>query len=102
MVAAMLRDEPNLRWADVLDSLKKADLQEIQIQFPDYAFSSLVAAIEVSVKQLPKEIQRCYLDLAVFPGDTPVVEPWKQPKTGQGRQLGCSARLLRNSRVRQE
>src|SRR6266436_4798463 len=75
MVAAMLRDEPNSRWADVLDSLKKADLEEIQIQFPDYAFPSLVAAIEVSVKQLPEEIQRCYLDLAVFPKDTPIPEP---------------------------
>lgn len=49
MVAAMLRDEPNSRWADVLDNLKNADLEEIQIQFPDYAFPSLVAAIEVSV-----------------------------------------------------
>ena len=74
MVAAMLRDEPNSRWADVLDSLKKADLEEIQIQFPDYAFPSLVAAIDVSVKQLPEEIQRCYLDLAVFPEDTPIPE----------------------------
>jgi WD40 repeat protein len=75
MVAAMLRDEPNSRWADVLDSLKKADLEEIQIQFPDYAFPSLIAAIEVSVKQLPKEIQKCYLDLAVFPEDTLIPEP---------------------------
>jgi hypothetical protein len=64
MVAAMLREEPNSRWADVLDSLKNADLEEIQIQFPNYAFPSLVAAIEVSVKQLPEEIQTCYLDLA--------------------------------------
>ena len=63
-----------LRWADVLDSLKKADLQEIQIQFPDYAFPSLVAAIEVSVKQLPEEIQKRYLDLAVFPEDTLIPE----------------------------
>jgi WD40 repeat protein len=74
MVAAMLRDEPNSRWADVLDSLKKADLEEIQIQFPDYAFPSLVAAIEVSVKQLPEEVQKCYLDLAIFPEDTPIPE----------------------------
>jgi hypothetical protein len=29
MVAAMLRDESNSRWSDVLDSLKKADLGEI-------------------------------------------------------------------------
>src|SRR5262249_8983950 len=74
MIGAMLRDEPKSRWADVLDSLKNADLEEIQIQFPDYAFPSLVAAIEVSVKQLPEEIRKFYLDFAVFPEDTPIPE----------------------------
>jgi hypothetical protein len=67
MVAAMLRNEPDWRWADILEGLRNADLQEIQIQFPDYSFPSVIAAIEMSVGRLPKEIERCYLDLAVFP-----------------------------------
>jgi hypothetical protein len=46
MVASMLRDEPNSRWADVLNSLKRGDLEEIQIQFPQYALPEILALLK--------------------------------------------------------
>src|SRR5437899_8508060 len=45
MIRAMLREEPPRRWADVLDSLTKADWEEIRLEFPNYLYPSLVAAI---------------------------------------------------------
>ena len=95
MIGAMLREEPPRRWADVLDSLTRADLEEIRLEFPNYAYPSLVAAIEVSVKDLPPEVQRHYFDLAVLPEDTAIPETalevlWEL----DGRTVRATAALL--------
>jgi WD40 repeat protein len=96
MIGAMLQGEPNSRWADALNSLKNADLDKIRIQFPDYPFPSLVAAIDASVTQLPEEIQRCYLDLAVFPDDTAIPD---HALTVVWRREGSEARQIASQLV---
>ena len=72
MVGAMLRNKSPQVWGDVLDSLRSADLDEIKLKFPNYAYPSLVAAIETSVNHLEDDEKKCYLDFAVFPHDTAV------------------------------
>ena len=49
-----------------------ADLDEIKLKFPNYAYPSLVAAIETSVNNLEDDEKKCYLDFAVFPHDTAI------------------------------
>jgi WD40 repeat protein len=73
MIGAMVRDKPD-RWANVLHKLRNADLEKIRIphQFLDYPYSDLLKAIQVSVEALPPDVQRRYLDFAVFPEDTPI------------------------------
>jgi WD40 repeat protein len=74
MIGATLRGEPHARWADIKDSLQSADLEEIQLKFPNYTYPSLIAAIEVSVTNLPPAAQNRYLELAVFPEDAEIPE----------------------------
>jgi WD40 repeat protein/S1-C subfamily serine protease len=73
MVGAMVRGRPD-RWANALHRLRSADLQKIRQQFPDYPYPDLLRAIQVSVQALEPDAQTRYLDLAVFPDDTPVPE----------------------------
>jgi hypothetical protein len=73
MIGAMVRGKPD-RWANVLHKLRKADLEKIQSDFPDYPYPNLLKAIQVSVEDLEPDDQRRYLDFAVFPEDTPIPE----------------------------
>jgi Flp pilus assembly protein TadD len=73
MIGAMVRGKPD-RWANVLHKLRNADLEKIRHQFPDYPYSDLLKAIKVSVEDLEPDVQRRYLDFAVFPEDTPIPE----------------------------
>ncbi len=73
MVGAMVRGKPD-RWGNVLDKLRHADLDKLGRQFPGYPHPNLLAALQVSVDTLDPRIRECYLDLAVFPEDTPVPE----------------------------
>ena len=73
MIGAMVRGKPD-RWANVLHKLRNADLEKIRHQFPDYPYSDLLKAIQVSVQDLEPDVQRRYLDFAVFPEDTPIPE----------------------------
>ncbi len=72
MIGAMLRSKSPQHWADVLHNLRNADIDAIKIKFPNYAYPSLVAAIETSFNSLEDTERRCYLDFAVFPEDTAV------------------------------
>jgi hypothetical protein len=71
MVGAMVHGRPD-RWANALHRLRSADLDKIRQQFPDYPYPDLLRAIQVSVQALEPEVQARYLDLAVFPEDTPI------------------------------
>ena len=73
MIGAMVSKDPT-RWANALHKLRNADLELIQQQFPNYPYPDLLRAMQVSVDALAPEVQRRYLDFAVFPEDTPVPE----------------------------
>lgn len=72
MIGAMLYKSSPALWVDVLDSLEQADVDEIRLQFPNYEYPSLIAAIDVSVRALDPEVQKRYLALSVLPEDTAI------------------------------
>jgi hypothetical protein len=74
MIGAMLKDKPSNRWAKVLEDLKKADLKRIQQKIKGYFHETLFAALHVSVEAQSQPNQNCYMQLAVFPEDTPIPE----------------------------
>ena len=69
MIGAMLRGKPASYWQRVLDLLRNADLEKIKTQFPDYPYTDLLRAIQVSVDALDKQMQQRYLSLAVLLDD---------------------------------
>jgi hypothetical protein len=71
MVGAMARGKSN-PWASLLNRLRNADIEKIKQQFPNYPYTDLFRAIEVSIQALDSEIRERYLDFAVFPEDVPV------------------------------
>jgi hypothetical protein len=73
MIGAMVKGKLD-RWANVLHKLRNADLEKIRHQFPNYPYSDLLKAIQVSVEDLEPDDQRRYLDFAVFPEDTRIPE----------------------------
>ena len=66
-VAALARGDEQ-RWADMADQLSRADLAPLTMQFPDYPFPSLLAAVGLSVDYLGPRDRRRYRELAVFAG----------------------------------
>ena len=48
MVGAMLRGKPPTYWKTVLEELRNADLEKIKAQFPDYPYTDVLRAIQVS------------------------------------------------------
>jgi hypothetical protein len=68
--AAQVRD--GTPWADLLDALREADLE-----FFDHPHGSILKSLKVSIDALQQtnpDYARYYLELAVFPDDTPVPE----------------------------
>ncbi len=51
-------------WGLVLDALRKADIEQIEGEFPGYPYPHVFAAIEASVNALDADRER-YLDLAI-------------------------------------
>jgi hypothetical protein len=74
MVGARVKGDPE-GWENVLHRLRRADLEKIQQQFPDYPYRDLLKAIQVNVDGLETErLRERYLEFAVFPEDTPIPE----------------------------
>lgn len=73
MIGALVQGKPD-RWGNVLHKLCNADLEKIRHQFPDYPYPDLLKAIQVSIEALEADVQKRYLDFAVFPEDTPIPE----------------------------
>ena len=71
MIGAMVRLRPTA-WEDALERLHRADLDKIRRQFPDYPYSDLLCALEVSVEALEPGDRERYVELAVFPEDASV------------------------------
>ncbi len=72
-IGAIIRQRPTA-WHDVLERLRRTDLDRFARAFPGYPYPHLLRAIEVSIDALDPEDRECYLDLAVFPEDYPVPE----------------------------
>jgi WD40 repeat protein len=66
MVGAMLRGRPPVFWKSVLDHLRKADLDKIRAQFPDYPYTDVLRAIQVSVDLLDPTAREHYIALGVL------------------------------------
>ncbi len=71
MIGAMVRLRPTA-WEDALERLRRADLDKIRRQFPDYPYPDLLRALEVGVEALDPWDRKRYVELAVFPKDASV------------------------------
>ena len=74
MIGSMLSGKPLNRWERTLKHLQNADLHKIQKHSIDYPYPDLFKALHVSVEALPKVIETCYLELAIFPEDKIIPE----------------------------
>jgi hypothetical protein len=70
MVGAMLCGKPQGMWKRVHELLRNADLEKIKVQFPDYPYTDVLRAIQVSVDDLDATARERYLALAVLLEDT--------------------------------
>lgn len=73
MVGAMAKGRRE-RWPNVLDKLRKADLDKIRKQFPNYPYPDLLRAFQVSVDALEADVRARFVELGIFPEDTLVPE----------------------------
>ncbi len=70
IVGARVKRDPN-GWESMLHRLRQADLEKLAQQFPDYPYSNLLKAIQVSIDGMENgDLRKRYLDFAVFPQDT--------------------------------
>jgi NB-ARC domain/TIR domain/APAF-1 helical domain len=61
-------------WASVLNRLQNAEIDRIRFPLENYPYEELQRAIQISVDELDGPDQQRYLDMAIFPEDTPVPE----------------------------
>jgi WD40 repeat protein len=61
-------------WDDVLDRLRKADLERLAVSLPNYLYPNVLRALEASVESLDAASRDRYLELAVFPDGAAVPE----------------------------
>src|SRR5271157_2027485 len=78
MVGAMLRGKPATYWKTVLEHLRNADLAKIKAQFPDYPYTDVLRAIQVSVDSLDETSRARYLALAVLLEEMAAAPPVQQ------------------------
>jgi len=75
MAGSMLRGRQDDRWPTLLAQLQKAELGYLAAALPDYGeHRSMLAAIEVSVRELPEDVRQRFLDFAVFAEDVAAPE----------------------------
>jgi WD40 repeat protein len=67
MVGAMVRGKAAAYWKTVLEDLRDANLDEIKAHFPDYPYTDVLRALQVSVDALDKTARERYLALAILP-----------------------------------
>ena len=78
MIGAMLRTKPVTMWTRVRDLLRHADLERINAQFPNYPYTDILRAIQVSVDTMDATSRERYVALAVLPEDMPAAVPVQQ------------------------
>ncbi|PWC55387.1 hypothetical protein TSH7_28465 [Azospirillum sp. TSH7] len=73
IVGALLAGEDASTWAEVLETLRRADHDGLESELPDYARSRHVfGALAVSVDRLDNSDRDRFTDLAVFPEDAAI------------------------------
>jgi hypothetical protein len=78
IVGAMAKGKDRNYWANILDKLQRASLDEIKYIFPDYPYHDLLRAMEVSLESLQEENINSldapirYLEFAIFPEDVQI------------------------------
>ena len=73
LAGATLADAPQdeFLWHDVLKALAEADHDQLSREI-NYPYAHALAAIQASVDSLPRDDRTAYLQLAIFPEDTPI------------------------------
>lgn len=59
-------------WARIVDALDRGKAERVSLKLSDYRYANLYETTQVSIESLPEEFQLRYLDLAVFPANTPI------------------------------
>jgi NB-ARC domain/TIR domain len=72
LCGAMVADDHS--WSDVRDAMRAADLRFISAVLPNYPYTDLLRAQQVSVATLSEDVADRYRDLVVFPADRAVPE----------------------------
>jgi hypothetical protein len=76
-IGASLRGEylDTNRWRSVLDDIRSPSrLKKIESMIPQYPYSDSLVTVQVSIEALERKVQILFLELAVFPENTPIPE----------------------------
>jgi len=71
-IGTQLRGKPAKAWKKILRRLEAANINRFRSDLPGYPYDNLFKVFQVSFETFDKAVQARYLDLAVFPEDTPV------------------------------
>jgi NB-ARC domain-containing protein/apoptotic protease-activating factor 1-like protein/WD40 domain-containing protein len=96
LAGATLTDSPRdeALWRDVVAALVAADHEQLSHEF-SYPYPHALAAIQASVDFLPPEDKAAYLQLAIFPEDSPIpLEPLEKLWGIGGLRLRNRVRLF--------
>ncbi|MDX2138686.1 MAG: NB-ARC domain-containing protein [Chloroflexota bacterium] len=78
MIGSMVRRKPTQYWQDRLEELRESDLEEIAARFPEYPYPNLFSALEISIRDLERDLggeaKDRYIDFAIFPDDVSIPE----------------------------
>ncbi len=72
-VGALIRSG-RFDWEPALARLKAADIKRLRAKLPEYEAESMLAALQVSVEELPEREQRAFRECAVLPEDVAMPE----------------------------
>jgi hypothetical protein len=74
-IGSMVKDKPAKRWQTALEKLQNARLDKIPADLTlDYEYKNLFKVFQVSVEDLPPEVQAYYKTLIIFPEDAKIPE----------------------------
>lgn len=74
-IGSMVKDKPAKRWQTALEKLQNASLKKIPADLTlDYEYKNLFKVFQVSVEDLPPEVQAYYKTLIIFPEDATIPE----------------------------
>ncbi|WP_417910055.1 NB-ARC domain-containing protein [Candidatus Electronema sp. PJ] len=74
-IGSMVKDKPAKRWQTALEKLQNARLDKIPADLTlDYEYKNLFKVLQVSVEDLPPEVQAYYKTLIIFHEDEKVPE----------------------------